>query len=63
MVENEIIDDRDVLLSRIAADASTFKYASEELRSDREVVLAAIALSGKSLRFAATELKAEDAWG
>lgn len=59
MTADEIIDDRDVLLSRIAADASAFKYASEKLRSDRDVVLAAIALSGKSLRFAARELKAD----
>ena len=43
---------KEVVLTAVNEDGSTFKYASEQLKNDKEVVLTAVKKDGSALKYA-----------
>jgi hypothetical protein len=53
----ELINDKEVVMTAVCDHGAALAYASKELQNDREVVVAAVSNSGWSLEYASEQLQ------
>jgi len=50
LVSKELQNDKEVVLTAVAQNGESLRWASKELQNDKEVVMTAVAQNGESLR-------------
>jgi hypothetical protein len=56
---DELINDKEFILTAVSVDGDAFKYTSDELKNDKEVILAAISNEAWALNYVSVESRSD----